>query len=148
MRHASTHDAITRLLYRLQADPDELWQEARTQVTLTRGILVMMTQRWTSPKRPYGAVPPAIVGQVPARRVRHQPGHGAVDRWRPACALDWRVYDQPHNQDSKNDHFSAVIKTAKARGFAQTCVAFDSWYGSRRQSQASRWLTQLKLNWS
>lgn len=32
---------MTRLLHRLETDPDELWQEARTQVTLTRGILVI-----------------------------------------------------------------------------------------------------------
>ena len=34
-------DAITRLLYRLQTDQNELWQEARSQVKLTRGILVI-----------------------------------------------------------------------------------------------------------
>jgi hypothetical protein len=33
-----THNAMTRQLYYLHADPDELWQEARTLVKLTQSI--------------------------------------------------------------------------------------------------------------
>ncbi len=35
------HDAFTRLLERLEPDPEKLWQEARTQITLGDGILVL-----------------------------------------------------------------------------------------------------------
>jgi hypothetical protein len=35
------HDAITRLLHRLEPKPDELWNEARELVKLKRGILII-----------------------------------------------------------------------------------------------------------
>ena len=65
--------------------------------------------------------------------------------------VDWRVYDKPHDQASRNDHFSAMLQTARARGFAPACVAFDSWYGSLANLKRVRacgltWLTQLKAN--
>ncbi len=34
------HDAFSRLLHRLEPDPDTLWQEAQTQVNRTDGVLV------------------------------------------------------------------------------------------------------------
>jgi len=65
--------------------------------------------------------------------------------------LDWRIYDKPNDQASKNDHFSAMSQAAKARGFAPAYVAFDSWYGSLANLKQVRacgwtWLTQLKAN--
>lgn len=38
---APAHDAFTRLLHRLGPDATTLWAEARTQVSLSRGILVI-----------------------------------------------------------------------------------------------------------
>ena len=35
------HDAFTRLLHRLEPDPTALWAEARTQVRLAGGVLVV-----------------------------------------------------------------------------------------------------------
>src|SRR3989442_539842 len=35
------HDAFTRLLQRLEPDPETLWCEAQTQVSLDHGILVL-----------------------------------------------------------------------------------------------------------
>ena len=38
---AAAHDAINRLLHRLDPDPNELWQEAKSYVSLEQGILVI-----------------------------------------------------------------------------------------------------------
>jgi hypothetical protein len=38
---APAHDAFTRLLHRLEPDAETLWQEARSQVSLRQGILVI-----------------------------------------------------------------------------------------------------------
>jgi len=38
---ATAHDAINRLLHRLEPDPNELWQEATAYVELEQGILVI-----------------------------------------------------------------------------------------------------------
>ena len=39
--HSLAHDAFTRLLTRLEPDAESLWAESRSQVDLTRGILVL-----------------------------------------------------------------------------------------------------------
>ena len=149
---SAAHDAITRLLYRLQADPDQLWQEARTQVKLAQGILVVDD---STLDKPYARRMELVYRQWSGKHRRVVCGINLVtllwtdgDRHVP---VDWRVYDKPHDQASKNDHFSAMIETAKARGFAPACVAFDSWYGSlanlkRVRACGWRWLTQLKAN--
>ena len=38
---AVAHDAFTRLLHRLEPDPEALWEEARSQVQRRRGVLVL-----------------------------------------------------------------------------------------------------------
>src|SRR3954469_7765788 len=38
---APAHDAFTRLLHRLEPDPDTLWQEAKGQVDLAPGLLLV-----------------------------------------------------------------------------------------------------------
>ena len=38
---SAAHDAINRLLHRLEADPNKLWQEAKTYIDLEQGILVI-----------------------------------------------------------------------------------------------------------
>jgi len=40
-KDAPAHDAFTRLLGRLEPDAETLWQEARTQIERTSGILVL-----------------------------------------------------------------------------------------------------------
>jgi hypothetical protein len=40
---------------------------------------------------------------------------------------DYRLYDKVHDGWTKNDHFRAMLHTACTRGFAPTCVVFDSW---------------------
>ena len=40
-RNAPAHDAFTRLLSRLEPDAEQLWEEAKTQIDLKTGILVL-----------------------------------------------------------------------------------------------------------
>jgi hypothetical protein len=39
--NAAAHDAITRLLHRLEPSTEQLWQEAQSEVQLSQGILVV-----------------------------------------------------------------------------------------------------------
>ncbi len=39
--NAAAHDAITRLLHRMEPSTSQLWQEAQPQVRLSQGILVV-----------------------------------------------------------------------------------------------------------
>jgi putative transposase len=74
--------------------------------------------------------------------------------WSEAGALvptDFRIYDKPNDGFTKNDHFRAMLKQAKERGFEPRYVLFDSWYSSLDNLKAIRsygwrWLCRLKSN--
>jgi hypothetical protein len=148
---APAHDAFTRLLHRLEPDAETLWAEARPMVHTKGGILVLDD---------------STLDKHHARKIelvtRHRSGkHRRVvwginlitavwtdgDRIVP---VDYRVYEKANNL-TKNDHFLAMLNTAKARGFEPLCVAFDSWYASLANLKAVRghgwtFLTQLRSN--
>jgi hypothetical protein len=149
---APAHDAFTRLLHRLEPDPATLWHEVAPLIVRTRGVLIVDD---TTLDKPY------------AKKIelvhRHWSGkhHAVVDGinlitlvWSEGESLipcDWRVFDQPNDGSSKNDHFGAMLRTAHARGFVPEYVLFDSWYASIADLRLIRdcgwrWLTQLKAN--
>jgi putative transposase len=148
---APAHDAFTRLLHRLEPDPATLWQEARTQVDLANGILIIDDSVLDKPYAEFIE----LVG-------RHWSGkHHAVvqgidlvtllwtdgDRHIPC---DYRIFHKPEGL-TKNDHFRAMIQEAHARGFEPRLVAFDGWYSSLDNLKLLRelgwaWLTRLKAN--
>jgi putative transposase len=43
-----------------------------------------------------------------------------------ADELDFRVYDKPRDDLTKNDHFRAMLERAKERGFEPRYILFDS----------------------
>ena len=68
-----------------------------------------------------------------------------------AIPCDYRLFDKPIDGLTKNDHFLAMLATAKQRGFQPRYVAFDSWYRSLANLKAIRafgwqWFTRLKHN--
>ncbi len=146
------HDAFTRLLQRIEPDPQTLWDEARPMVHIKGGMLVLddstldkfyarkielVTRHWSGKHR-------QVVRGINLITTVWADG----DRIVP---VDHRVYDKPSDGLTKNDHFLAMLDAAKARGFEPTCVAFDSWYGSLANLKAVRahgwtFLTQLKSN--
>ena len=149
---APAHDAFTRLLHRLEPDAATLWGEARTQVSLNQGILVIDD---STLDKPYARKMELVT--------RHWSGkHHAVvsginlitslwtdgDRHVP---VDYRVFDKKQDSLTKNDHFQAMLKVAHQRGFRPRCVAFDSWYSGLENLKLIRsfgwvWLTRLKSN--
>jgi len=149
---APAHDAFTRLLHRLEPDAATLWGEARTQVSLSRGILVIDD---STLDKPYAKQMELVV--------RHWSGkHHAVvsginlitllwtdgDRHVP---VDYRIFDKKRDALTKNDHFRGMLVEAHARGFEPACVVFDSWYSGLDNLKLTRsfgwvWLTRLKSN--
>ncbi len=145
------HDAFTRLLTRLEPDPETLWAEAEPQVRRDDGILVVDD---STLDKPYATAIELVT--------HHWSGkHRAVVRGINLVSLLWtdgdrhipcddRVYDKADGK-TKNDHFRAMIGTAHARGFQPRCVAFDGWYSRLDNLKAVRgcgwvWLTRLKGN--
>jgi putative transposase len=145
------HDAFTRLLQRLEPDPESLWQEAEPQVNRAAGALIVDD---STLDKPY-ARDIELVG-------RHWSGkHHAVVRGINLVSLlwtdgdrhipcDYRIYHKPDGL-TKNDHFRALLTIAHGRGFRPRYVLFDGWYASLDNLKLLRgfgwhWLTRLKCN--
>jgi putative transposase len=146
------HDAFTRLLRREPPDTGALWGEARTLVEPERGLLVVDD---TTLDKPYSKKMELVH--------RHWSGkhHRVVDGinlctllWSDGQALvptDFRVYDKPRDELTKNDHYRAMLRAANERGFNPRYVLFDSWYSSLQNIKAIRdygwrWLCRIKSN--
>ena len=64
---------------------------------------------------------------------------------------DHRIYDKPHDELSKNNHFEAQVKAAHSRGFQPAYACFDGGYSSLSNLKRIRqlgwhWFTRLKSN--
>jgi DDE family transposase len=149
---APHHDSFTRLLRRLEPEPEILWEEAQLLVALNQGVLILddstldkpfahkidlVTHHWSGKHK-------AVVRGINLITLLWTDG----DRKLPC---DYRIFDKDRDGLTKNDHFWEMLLMAKARGFAPRCVLFDSWYASLENLKQVRdfgwiFLTQLKGN--
>ena len=103
---APAHDACPRLLQRLEPDPETLWGEAQTQVSLEQGILVLDDSTLDKPyakqmdvvTRHGSGKPHAVVRGINFITLLWTEG----DRHVP---WDYRVFEKAKDGLSKNDHF-------------------------------------------
>jgi putative transposase len=146
------HDAFTRLLLRLEPDPETLWEEARPMVHRQGGLLVLDDSTLDKPyaksidlvTRHWSGKHHAVVRGINLTTLLWTDG----DRQVPC---DYRLYDMTKDGLTKNDHFRAMVMTAHGRGCTPDCVAFDGWYSSLENLKLIRglgwrWLTRLKVN--
>lgn len=145
------HDAFTRLLTRLEPDPNTVWTEAEPQVRRTEGILVVDD---STLDKPHARSIELVTRHWSGKHHRVVQGINLVsllwtdgDRHIPC---DYRIYDTTDGR-TKNDHFGDMIRVAYARGFQPRCVLFDGWYSSLDNLKLVRgcgwtWLTRLKSN--
>ncbi len=146
------HDSFTRLLLRLEPDPETLWREAQPLVPRTGGLLVLDDSTLDKPDaksidlvtRHWSGKHHAVVQGISLSTLLWTDG----DRHIPC---DYRRYDKGTDGLTKNDHFQAMLRVAHERGLAPDYVAFDSWYSSLENLKLIRslgwhWLTRLKVN--
>lgn len=146
------HDALTRLLHRLEPDSEPLWAEAQSQVNPQQGVLILddstldkfyarkiglVSRHWSGKHR-------QVVQGINLITLLWSDGDSCMP-------CDYRLYDKPTDGATKNDHFRQMLATAQERGFQPACVLFDSWYSSLENLKIVRrygwrWLTQLKSN--
>ncbi len=151
-RNAPSHDAFTRLLSRLEPDPETLWMEAKTQIDLNQGILVLDDSTLEKPYSPFNALlyrhwsgkQKAVVKGINLITLLWTDGVRCVP-------VDYRVFDKERDGKTKNEHFSEMLLEAYQRGFNPELVCFDSWYGSIDNLKLVRslnwhFLTRLKSN--
>jgi len=146
------HDAYTRLLQRLPPDSVALWAEVQGCSELSSGMLVIDDSTLGKPS----ASQMTLVSRHPSGK------HHAVVQGINLISLVWtdsngclpcdfRLYNKVQDGHDKSDHFRAMVKAVKARGFAPAIVAFDGWYSGLDDLKLLRdlvwpWLTRLKSN--
>lgn len=149
---APAHDSFTRLLHRLEPDPDTLWAEVRPLIHRRGGVLVIDDSTLDKPRARH-------IGLVS----HHWSGnHHAVVRginlvtalWSDGDRVypcDYRVYHKDGDQKTKNDHFADLLAAAHGRDFRPRAVLFDGWYASVENLKKVRdfgWIfvTRFKAN--
>ena len=146
------HDAFTRLLERLEPDPETLWREAETQIDRSGGILVLDDSTLDKPfsrrndlvYRHWSGKHKEVVSGINLITLLWTDGDRAVP-------CDYRIFDKDTDRKTKNDHFSEMLMEAHKRGFAPKMICFDSWYASIENLKLVRglgwhFLTRLKSN--
>jgi hypothetical protein len=146
------HDAFTRLLQRLEPDSDTLWEESRTQIDFSGGLLVLDDSTLDKPYSPRNALvyrhwsgkQKAVVSGINLITLLWTDGERCVP-------IDYRIYDKDTDGKTKNDHFAEMLISAFERGLNPNLVCFDSWYGSIENLKLVRalgwhFLTRLKSN--
>jgi hypothetical protein len=151
-KDAPAHDAFTRLLQRLEPDAETLWEEARTQIDLNKGILVLDD---STLEKPYSEFNALVYRHWSGKQKEVVNGINLITLlWTDAvrCVpIDYRVFDKDTDGKTKNDHFAEMLLEAFERGFNPELVCFDSWYGSIENLKLVRscgwhFLTRLRSN--
>lgn len=119
------HDAYNRLLHRLEPTSEALWLEVQPDVRRTSGVLVLDD---TVLDKPYARKMDLVHHMWSGKHHRVVKGIDLLtllwtdgDRHLPC---DYRIYDKPNDQKTKNDHFGDLLQVARDRGFAPECVLF------------------------
>jgi len=150
--HKPAHDAYTRLLQRLPPDSEALWAEVQPCIERDKGLLVIDD---TTLDKPYASQMALVTRHWSGKQHAVVQGINLISLvWSDGDAAfpcDFRLYNKTEDGLSKNDHFRALLETAKARSFAPSLVAFDSWYSGLENLKLVRefawdWLTRLKSN--
>src|SRR3954454_2389184 len=122
----AAHDALNRLLHRLKADTAPLWQEAEQLLDRTGGLLIIDD---TTLDKPYAQKIALVHRHWSGKHHRIVAGINLVTLvWSDdthAVPCDYRLFDAPNDGLTKNDHFQAMLQTAKKRGFTPRSVSFD-----------------------
>ena len=148
----AAHDALNRLLHRLEPDPTPLWREAELLLDRTCGLVIIDD---TTLDKPYARTIGLVRRHWSGKHRRVVAGINLVTLvWSDgahAVPCDYRLFDAPTDGLTKNDHFRAMLQTAKERDFTPEYVCFDSWYSSLANLKLIRtlgwqWLTRLKAN--
>ncbi|MCY7348164.1 MAG: transposase [Pyrinomonadaceae bacterium] len=151
-KDAPAHDAFTRLLSRLEPDTETLWAEARTQIDLGSGMLVLDDSTLEKPYSPFNAL---VYRHWSGKQKEVVSGINLITLlWTDGvrCVpVDYRLFDKDTDGKTKNDHFAEMLLEAFERGFNPAMVCFDSWYGSVENLKLCRalgwhFLTRLKAN--
>lgn len=117
----AAHDAYTRPLHRLEPASDALWLEAQPEVRRTSGVLALDD---TVLDKPYARKMDSVHHMWSGKHHRVVKGINLLtllwsdgDRHVPC---DYRIYDKPNDQKTKDDHFGYLWSLGSMRTDSST----------------------------
>jgi len=128
--HPPAHDSISRWLLEQTFEPNDLWKYVAPRVHLESNLIVddaTLDKRWS---------PTNELVDYHWSGNEHKPIRGIslvnfLATHNSECVpVDYRVYEGTKGGINKNEHFQAMLDTAKERGFKPPYVMADSWYSS------------------
>ena len=136
---APAHDAFTRLLNRLEPNPDELWRGVRPLLP-AGGMLVFDDTVLDKPHAEHMGLVGSFGSGRHRRVVRGIDLVTAV--WTDGDGLwpcDYRLVGPAEAPTrTQNEHLRDMLAVANARGLSPTCVAFDCWFSGLENLKAVR----------
>ncbi len=113
----AAHDALTRVLHRLEPDPTPLWVEAQQHVSVHDGLLIIDDTTLDKPDaqhidlvhRHWSGKHHRVVQGINLVTLLWSDGTDAIP-------CDYRLYDKPVDGLTKNAHFRAMLTAANHRG--------------------------------
>ena len=148
-----SHDSISRWLTEAHCQPKDIWNEAKTHVLGTEGVLIVddtILDKSRSDKiklvryQYSGAVHDVVKGIGMLNFLW-------VDTKNQVCPMDVRIYEPKEDGKTKNDHFRELLRLAKEREVKPEAVIADSWYSSLDNLKCVRdydwnWVMGLRKN--
>ena len=126
------HDSFTRLLERLPADTEALWDEAKRIIAVTAGGVLIVDD--STLDKPYAEKMDYVTYHWSGKHHSVVKGINLITTlWSDGNALipcDFRLYNASKDGLTKNDHFQDMLLVAKQRGMEPKYVLFDSGYSS------------------
>lgn len=148
-----SHDAVSRWLGRSSFTPSDLWNQVKDLVRPAIGYLVCddtvldksYSRKNELAKLQYSGNAHGLVNGINLVNLLWTNGQEYIP-------VDYRIYQKANDDNTKNDHFLAMLKRAKQRGFSPLYVLIDSWYSSVAnlkyicREARWQWITNLKSN--
>jgi hypothetical protein len=150
--NAPAHDSLNRMLNRKEPTTEDLWREAKGQISKEEGLLLMDD---STLDKPYAKQINLVYRHWSGKHHRVVQGINLLtilwtdgDKYAPC---DHRIYDKQNDNLTKNQHFANLLSVAYLRGFKPRYVCFDGWYSGLAnlksiQQYGWQWFTRLRSN--
>ena len=128
---APAHDTISRWLASETSTSNDLWMHIKNLVDTKRSNLIVddtvLDKQW-SPNNElvryhWSGNEHSVIRGISLVNLLATTGKDCIP-------IDYRIYEGKESKMTKNDHFLAMLDTAKERGFKPRYVLADAWYGS------------------
>lgn len=127
-----SHDSISRWLSDAKCQPKDIWNEAKSHVLGTQGVLItddtildkQRSDKIELVRYQYSGTEHDVIKGIGMLNFLW------VDQKNEVCPMDVRIYEPKEDGKTKNDHFRELLRLAKEREVKPEAVIADSWYSS------------------